>query len=42
MIITRIVAQKINLALEKPIVISMGTITHGETVIVKIETDTGL
>lgn len=42
MIITGISAEKFGLELEKPIVISMGTITHGETVIVKVQTDTGL
>jgi L-alanine-DL-glutamate epimerase-like enolase superfamily enzyme len=42
MIITDIRAEKIGLELNKPIVISMGTITQGDTVIVKITTDTGI
>ena len=35
-------AERMTLELIKPIVISMGTISHGETVIVKIVTDDGL
>lgn len=40
--ITRITARKVEVPLEKPFVVSLGTITTCETVFVKIETDAGL
>jgi len=40
--ITDIRAEKMRFELVKPIVISLGTITHGETVMVKVSTDEGI
>lgn len=42
MLITRITARMVEVPLEKPFVVSLGTITSCETVYVKIETDAGL
>lgn len=42
MVITRVTAKKVSVPLVKPFIVSIGTVTSGEVVFIKLETDCGL